>query len=126
VDQEAVFTLKAQDYEKKESKDAAAVAEVEVQSGGEKQTYSFVLLAPEGDINNVEEYAVVESDGYAKSRLHQNLDSAAGNSWTEVATVNPWPYFPATRMALPPVEQACAMSKPPLYPVGHLLESVGW
>ena len=71
VEQEAVFTLKAQDYEMKGSKGAAALAEVEIQSGGEKQTYSFVLLAPEGDINTVEEYKVVESEGSANvERAH--------------------------------------------------------
>ena len=65
-DQESTSALKAQNYEKKGSKDAAAIAEVEVVSGGEKRIYSFVLIAPDGDLNKTEEYAVEESDGKAK------------------------------------------------------------
>ena len=64
-DQETTYTLKAQNYEKKGSKDAVAVAEVEVVSGQEKRTYSFVLIAPDGDLNKAEEYAVEESGGKA-------------------------------------------------------------
>lgn len=66
TDREDVFTLKVNDYEKKGSKDGAAIAEVEVVSGEERQVYSFVLLTPEGDINQTEEYAVVESEGKAR------------------------------------------------------------
>lgn len=65
-DQESTSTLKAQNYEKKGSKDAAAIVEVEVVSGGEMRAYSFVLIAPGGDLNKAEEYAVEVSGGKAQ------------------------------------------------------------
>jgi hypothetical protein len=77
VEREKVSSLKINDYEKKGSKDIAAIAEIEVESGGEKQTYSFVLIAPDGDINKTEEYAVsalMESGGKAQV-------SKATNAW---------------------------------------------
>ena len=58
---EVVQTTKVVDYSKKDSKDAAAIAEVEVTSEGQSRTYTFILEAPEGDIKKAKESAVLES-----------------------------------------------------------------
>ncbi len=65
-EQETTTTLKAQNYQKKGSKDAAAIAQIDVVAGRETRSYSFVLIAPDGDINKAEEYAVEESGGKAQ------------------------------------------------------------
>lgn len=57
---EVVQTMKVKDYVKKNSKDSAAIAEVEISSQGEKRTYTFILEAQGGDINNVKEMKVSE------------------------------------------------------------------
>ena len=51
VDQEAVSILKINDYKKEGSNDTAAIAEAELVLGEERWVYSFVLIAPDGDLS---------------------------------------------------------------------------
>ena len=57
------YTLRVQDYAKPGSKDAAAIAQVEVVAGGRSEVYSFSLIAPEGNFEMAEEYQVGETGG---------------------------------------------------------------
>ena len=58
---EVVQTTKVVDYVKKNSKDSAALAQIEVSSQGQTRTYTFILEAPGGDIRKATEQAVSES-----------------------------------------------------------------
>ena len=92
-DVEVVQTMKVQDYVKKNSKDSAAVAEVEISSQGQKRTYTFILEAQGGDINKVKEMKVSEegkvqaansfwSCVYRRCPCMANFYSCWNGSWT--------------------------------------------
>jgi hypothetical protein len=58
-----LFSVYVQDYVKRNSKDAAALGQVTLaHSTGETTTYSFYLLAPEGNVENAQEYAVANNE----------------------------------------------------------------
>ena len=67
------YTLRVQDYAKPGSKDAAAIAQVEVVAGGRSEVYSFSLIAPEGNFEMAEEYQVGETGGI--------ISVTKANSW---------------------------------------------
>jgi hypothetical protein len=67
------YTLRVQDYAKPGSKDAAAIAQVEVVAGGRSEVYSFSLIAPEGNFEMAEEYQVGETGGI--------MSVTKANSW---------------------------------------------
>ena len=63
----ATATIVLQDYAKPRSRDKAALGKVIVTSGPESATYSFYLLAPEGDFQNAVEYRVDEGFNVVKA-----------------------------------------------------------
>jgi len=58
-----LFSVYVRDYAKRDSKDAAALGQVTLtDSSGGTSTYSFFLLAPEGKVENAQEYAVANNE----------------------------------------------------------------
>jgi len=65
-----IFTTQLQNYSKQGSNDAVALGQVTVTAGENTETYSFFLLAPNGNLEAMEEY-----------KVDQNLNISRANSW---------------------------------------------
>lgn len=57
-DKEVTYTVRIQDYTKRDSKDVAAIGQVTISTIDMSETYSFYLEAPGGDFGKVVEYSI--------------------------------------------------------------------
>lgn len=69
-DKKLTYTVYLQDYIKKDSRDVVALGHVTLRVGDRSETYSFYLLAPNGNFEEMEEYQITKK-----------LDILRANSW---------------------------------------------